>query len=130
MTKPLTLKKPLTVGSFISTLFFSRTQAHIFHLSSTGPGSYARHIALEGYYTDIVNLVDGLAESYQGTYGIITDYNCSFSIESDVVTYFEKLLEYVNSSRKVFGSESDLQNTVDEIVSLIKGTLYKLKNLR
>lgn len=130
MTKPLTVKKPLTVGSFVSTLMFSRTQAHILHLSATGPGSYARHKALEDYYTGIVDFVDTLAESYQGCYGIITDYHCSFTIESDAISYFEGLLEYLNTNRKVFGTESDLQNLVDEIVTLVKQTLYKLKNLR
>ena len=32
------------------------------------------HSALNIYYDDIVGLVDGLVESYQGRYGIITGY--------------------------------------------------------
>lgn len=62
------------IGQFISTLFASRTQAHIFHLQTIGEGSFAMHSALNIYYDDIVGLVDGLVESYQGRYGIITGY--------------------------------------------------------
>jgi len=47
------------VVQFTSTLFASRTQAHIFHLQTT---SYAQHIALGEYYGGIVDLVDGLTE--------------------------------------------------------------------
>ena len=62
------------MASFISTLFASRTQAHIFHLQVTGPGSFAKHKALDDYYNEIIDLTDGLVESYQGRYGIITGY--------------------------------------------------------
>ena len=55
----------------VSKLFHSRTQAHVFHLQTK---SYAEHIALIGYYVDIINLVDGVIESYQGKYGIIGKY--------------------------------------------------------
>ena len=50
-------------GSFIGTLFQSRTQAHIMHLQSN---SYAQHVALQGYYEEIVDIIDSLVESYQG----------------------------------------------------------------
>ena len=62
------------VGQFISTLFASRTQAHVFHLQTTGEGSFATHSALNTYYDEIVGITDGIAESFQGKYGIITGY--------------------------------------------------------
>jgi len=49
-----------------SILMHSRTQAHIFHLGVSGPGAYAAHKALQDYYEGIVDLIDGLVESYQG----------------------------------------------------------------
>ena len=58
----------------ISTLLESRTQAHIFHWQTTGPGSYATHIALQGYYDVLPDMIDTLVESYQGKHGIITGY--------------------------------------------------------
>ncbi len=59
------------MGQFVSTLMASRTQAHIFHLQTP---SFAAHKALNEYYENIVDIIDGLVESYQGKYGIITGY--------------------------------------------------------
>jgi len=53
---------------FIGTLMQSRNQAHIYHLQTN---SFAAHKALQEYYEEIVDLVDGLVESYQGKYGIL-----------------------------------------------------------
>ena len=128
----MSLKDKLTgtisVGDFISTLLFSRTQVHVFHLQTN---SYATHKALETYYEDIVDLVDTLVETYQGTNSIIKLYsnNEKFAYGSSEIKYLEGVLTYVQTNRLIVGEDSDMQNIVDEIVSLIKQTLYKLKNL-
>ena len=59
------------VGQFVSTLFASRTQAHIYHLQTP---SFAAHSALNTYYDEIVGLTDSFVEGYQGKYGIIGGY--------------------------------------------------------
>ena len=84
----------------LASLFFhSRTQAHIFHLGVKGPGAYAAHKALEGYYEEIVELIDGLVESYQGKNGLIKfgavsgiDNDCSIK---NIISYFEKYFNVV-----------------------------------
>ena len=58
----------------ISTLMASRDQAHIFHWQTTGPGSFAAHMALGGYYDAIPGMVDSLVETYQGKHGILKGY--------------------------------------------------------
>lgn len=124
------VKITVTVPNFIGCLLFSRTQAHIFHWQTT---SFARHKALDDYYSGIVDLVDSLVEAYQGTNPIIKGFINNERIsnnEEGVIPYFEKLLLYVQEYRQVIGSDSDLQNIIDEIVNLIKSTLYKLKNLK
>ena len=82
-----------------SILMHSRTQAHVFHLGVNGPGAYSAHKALNKYYDEIVDLIDGLVESYQGKYGLIQfrpvaglDNNCDVS---NIVKYFEKLISIV-----------------------------------
>jgi len=124
------LKSTNKVAEFVMCLLHSRTQAHIFHFQTT---SFAKHKALEDYYTGIVDLVDGLVEAYQGTNGIIKGYNnterCNNN-EDGVILYFDKLLVYVKETRTIMSSDSDIQNSIDEIVMLIKSTLYKLKNLK
>jgi len=123
-------KKVNNPAELISTLFFSRTQAHIFHLQTS---SYARHNALGDYYDSIVGLTDSLVEAYQGTNGVLKGYTSESrfgQLEVEVIPYFEKLLLYIEKARSTVGEDSDLQNTVDEIVSLVKSTLYKLKHLK
>jgi len=118
-----------TVPQFISTLFASRTQAHIFHLQTT---SFAQHKALNKYYDGIIDLIDPFIESYQGKYGIIRGYSspASFREDDDTIKYFEGLVKYVELTRERLPQDSYLQNQVDEIVALIESTVYKLKYLR
>ena len=52
----------------------SRDQAHIFHWQTTGPGSFAAHMALGGYYDAIPDMVDALVEAHQGKHGILKGY--------------------------------------------------------
>jgi len=87
------------VAKFISVLLASREQAHIFHLQTP---SYAQHKALQGYYEDIVDLIDSYVESYQGRYGILKGYKPTTQIFEDDSTlrYFAGLLSYVDNVRK------------------------------
>jgi hypothetical protein len=120
------------IGLLLGTLMQSRNQAHVYHLQATGPGSHAAHLALQAYYEDIVPLVDDLAEGLQGRYGIITGYNMAGTIKEDgnAVAYFETLCKFVEVIRKQIPQDSYIQNQVDEVVSLIETTKYKLINLQ
>lgn len=119
------------IGQFISTLFASRTQAHIYHLQTP---SFAAHKALNEYYDEIVGITDGLVESYQGKYGIITGYTNIALQEYEsceaIIMFFETLCMYVEKIRQVICQDSYIQNQIDEIVALIKSTIYKLRFLK
>ena len=120
----------------LASLFFhSRTQAHVFHLGVKGPGAFAAHSALNTYYDEIVGLVDGLVESYQGKYGLIKfqpvnglDNNCEIK---NIIGYFDKLiaaLEKLRQDAKL--KDSWIQNQIDNISELLYSTKYKLVNLQ
>ena len=117
------------VVKFISILLSSREQAHIFHLQSP---SYAQHKALQGYYEDIVDLIDTYVESYQGRYGILKGYKPSNTILEDdsTVSYFMGLQKFVDETRSQLPQDGELNNTIDEIAGLISSTVYKLKFLK
>jgi hypothetical protein len=121
--------RPELVAKFVSTLMHSRNQAHIFHLQTT---SYAAHKALQGYYDDIVDLIDSYVEMYQGRYGILTGYSVATQIydESSVMKYFGGLQTFVDQVREELPQHGELNNTVDEISGLIASTIYKLKFLQ
>jgi len=119
-------------ATLIGTLLQSRTQAHIYHWQTQGPGSLAAHTALGAYYEAIPALVDSLVESFQGRYGIVRGYKMASTLREDTnyVTYFEALCKFVETSRKAVPQDSYLQNQIDTIVELIESTKYKLLNLQ
>ena len=114
----------------ISKLFNSRNQVHIFHLQVK---DYAQHIALNGYYDGIGDLIDGVVESYQGKYDIITGYSSEeykdFDSIENVVKYLKGLANDVDSVHKQT-KESFIQNQLDTINELIYSTIYKLRFLK
>lgn len=118
-----------------SILMHSRTQAHVFHLGVNGPGAYSAHMALGDYYDKIVDLLDGLVESYQGKYGLIQfkpvinlDNNCDVS---NIVKYFDKLIHIVCALRQTPNlADSFIQNEIDNVMNLLYSTKYKLVNLQ
>ena len=119
-------------GLFLGTLMQSRNQAHIYHLQVQGMGSFAAHKALQEYYEGIVDRIDGIAESYQGRYGIITGYKMPEAIREDnnARMYFDGLSKFVETIRKQIPQDSYIQNQIDEVVDLIESTKYKLKFLQ
>ena len=118
-------------AKLISYLLHSRTQTHIFHLQTD---SFAAHMALNGYYDGIVGLVDGLVESYQGKYGILTNYSNFNILEykscEDIIMYLHGLNMTVDKCRKSIHQDSYIQNQIDTVVELISSTIYKLKFLK
>ena len=110
-------------------LLHSQTQVHIFHL---GTKSYAEHKALQKYYESIDGIVDGIIESYQGQYGLLTDYKSSknetYKDKKQVLKYFIGLLDTIDEKRESV-DESYLQNQIDTVEELIYSTMYKLRFL-
>ena len=120
----------------LASLFFhSRTQAHVFHLRVKGPGAYATHKALQEYYEEIIELIDGLVESYQGKNGLIEfqevegiDNNAS---HENIIKYFEKLAAALDKLRADESlQDTYIQNQIEGVAELIYSTLYKLENLQ
>jgi DNA-binding ferritin-like protein len=116
----------------VSRLLHSQTQVHIFHLGTKGSGSYAAHKALQGYYEGIDALVDGVIESFQGKYGLVTNYETydmdKFESVKKCISYFNDLNKMITDKRKSV-KDSYIQNQIDTIQELLFSTLYKLKFL-
>ena len=122
------------VIQFMSTLMSARTQAHVFHLGTKGPGSFAAHKALNEFYDSFLDTVDGFVESYQGKYGIVSGWGNvgiqDFQSVEQVRAYFETLVAFIEKVRTVACQDSYLQNQIDEMIELIYSLLYKLTNLQ
>jgi hypothetical protein len=117
-------------SEMISLLLHSRTQAHTLHLQTK---SYPEHMALNGYYDGIGDLIDGLVESYQGKYAIIESYKSydlvSYKSTENTIKYLQDLCKKIESLRDCC-KDSFIQNQIDTVCELINSTLYKLRFLK
>ena len=115
-----TVKPEIVIGQ----LFQSRDIIHIAHLQTT---SFSEHKALDGYYTDIIDLIDDIIESYFGIIGKRLNFKIPASEYMNAKTHLIYMKDYMMKHRGVFGMENThLQNSIDEVLSLITSTLYQL----
>lgn len=122
--------KANTIEEFFGTLQQATVETWKKHLKTD---KYSKHIALNDFYEDIVELVDTLIEDYMGIYGKVEDYkNLMTTDKMSAVEYLEELRDLCKSSSKELFKEDDseLFSDIDNIVSLIDSTLYKLKELK
>jgi hypothetical protein len=117
-------------AEMISLLLHSRTQTHTLHLQTE---SYPEHKALNEYYDGIVDIIDGLVESYQGKYGIIKGYKtydiAEYKSTDSTIKYLKDLCGKVEKLRGCC-KDSYIQNQIDTACELINSTLYKLRFLK
>ncbi len=119
----------MSCEAFIGNLFLARDVAHSVHLNTR---SFAKHSALNEFYTEIIELADSFAEAYQGKYGLIGPIALqSAKKTNNVVEFLEDMAQTIMSDRyDVVENEcTPLQNIIDEILALFYSTLYKLKFL-
>lgn len=115
------------VEECVMRLLNSATNTHVMHFQTK---SYSVHKALETYYTEIVDLVDTFVESYQGKFGIIEHYPMDNELPTkEPLQYLISVIDYLKEARPLLPQDTELQNILDEIASLLDSTLYKLRFL-
>jgi hypothetical protein len=119
----------MTCEVMLGQLFLARDVAHSVHLSTR---SYAKHVALNSFYDNVIELADKFAEAYQGRYGLIGPIKRVTTKETDsIVPFLQTSMEGIENMRYKVCDKADtpLQNIIDEIIGLYLSTLYKLKFL-
>jgi DNA-binding ferritin-like protein len=124
-------KETGSVSKFISKLLESREMAQVYHWTVKGDmGSHAAHLALEAYYSGVIEFIDDIVEIYQGQYGLIEGYDIIDTTDSkskDRLDYFKETVEFVKSGRTCIKAEdTHIHNIVDELIALQYKTIYKL----
>jgi hypothetical protein len=107
-------------NKFIGELFKSRDAMHLTHLNTT---SFAEHKALNAYYDGILDLTDKFSEVYFGRYKRL-DIVIPESKVMPAVEHLKEMQMLIDGERNNYSSE--LQNILDEMLSLINQTLYLL----
>jgi hypothetical protein len=119
----------MKAADFIGLFFLARDVTHSVHLNTR---SYAKHKALQKFYTNIIDLADSFAEAYQGRNGLVGPISLmSAKKTSNVIEFLENQLAEIESVRYDVCDKDDapLQNLIDGIIELYLSTLYKLRFL-
>ena len=112
-------------AEFVQTLLHATTNTHILHWQTK---SYAEHIALGTFYTELPELVDKVAEAVMGKYDMTFTFKDSYYTPAKTgKEELESLKEYVSDERKELPQDSEIQNEIDNIANLINSTLYLLR---
>lgn len=119
----------MKASDFVGMLFLARDVAHSVHLNTR---SFAKHMALQGFYEEIVGLADSFAEAYQGKYGLMGPISLmSAKKTGNIIEFLQDQMEEIEAERfKIVDKDcTPLHNIIDEIVALYLSTLYKLRFL-
>ena len=119
----------MNCANFVGILFLGRDVAHSVHLNTR---SFSKHMALNTFYDEIVELADKFSEAYQGRHGLIGPITLqSAKKQGNIIEFLTDSLADIEANRYKVCDEKDsaIQNIIDEIVSLYLSTLYKLKFL-
>lgn len=119
----------MKASDFVGMLFLARDVAHSVHLNTR---SFAKHMALQGFYEEIVGLADNFAEAYQGKYGLMGPISLmSAKKTGNIVEFLQDQMDEIEAERfKIVDKDcTPLHNIIDEIVALYLSTLYKLRFL-
>ena len=116
-------------ADFVGELFLARDVAHSVHLNTR---SFSKHMALNTFYDEIIDLADKFAEAYQGRHGLIGPIAVPAAKKTtNIIDFLQDAVSEVEKARYEVCEKTDtpIQNIIDEIVGLYLSTLYKLKFL-
>ena len=113
------------IAKAVGIMFAGRTATHIMHLKTK---SYAEHKALNEFYDEIIDLVDGLAEATQGQYGLLDIPFITVAVPNDSTVFLKGQLTELEKVMKCV-DEDYLMSIFQEIQRLYRSTIYKLVNL-
>ena len=120
--------KANNIGELFGTLQQSVIAEWRKHLQT---GKYSKHMALDEFYKDMPEAVDDLIEAYQGHNSVkVEDYkNIIDATEYDALGYLEALHDMIHESKYLLEG-SELLSLLDECLSIIDSTMYKLRELK
>jgi hypothetical protein len=119
----------MKAADYIGILFLARDVAHSVHLNTR---SFSKHMALNQFYDNIIELADKFTEAYQGRHGLVGPITLmSARKTANIIEFLEDSMKEIEECRYEVCEKTDtpLQNIIDEIVGQYLSTLYKLKFL-
>jgi hypothetical protein len=82
---------------------------------------------LGGFYENIIEHTDALAECYFGIYGQITEFPATYHMPKEPLAYLQSLQRFVKESRSDLPQDPEICQLIDNIAQEIDTTIYLLK---
>ena len=116
------------VAVFVLLCLHAVTNNHINHWRTD---SFAIHKSLGKFYLELGDALDDFVEAYMGKYGQIKDYPEFYALPNkDALSELKMLCGALTALRDKMPDDSELENLLDNIESLIDSTMYKVKFLK
>ena len=119
----------MKASEFVGILFLGRDVAHSVHLNTR---SFSKHMALNTFYTEIIEHADAFAEAYNGRHGLLGQIVIPANKKTaNIVEFLQGQLAEIEAARYEVCDKTDtsLQQLIDNIVELYLTSLYKLRFL-
>ena len=118
----------MTIEELFGTLQQSVVSTWRKHLRTA---KYAKHMALDEFYKEMPEKVDALIEAWMGANGrkIKSYVNVLQSSNMNTLKYLGELKKVCKQGYDLLDDNEELEGLLDDIVSLINSTLYKVKEL-
>jgi hypothetical protein len=115
------------IEELVGRVFATRNAAHIAHWRTK---SFAQHVALDEFYSGLVEKIDEIVEVYQGAFGLI-DAPTIPSVKPDgILQHIADETSWIEENREKIAQEfCAVENLLDDLAGLYSRTYYKLKNL-
>jgi len=131
LPEPKEPKQQVAVESIVELVQRVYTDRVLTHLGHWATGSYAVHMALESFYSDVIDPLDDLVEDYQAAFGKMPKVEFKkFETEGDCLPCLKETVKWINKNRKkICRDVTALENILDEISGVYLKAIYKLENL-
>ncbi|EAZ2022978.1 hypothetical protein BZF66_06665 [Salmonella enterica] len=118
--------------TFVDNSIFMESQAHHWHLQCN---YYSKHMELDEFYEDLPELVDTFVEGLMNTRGplpIGMDAQYTFVPLENAISTLEVYVEQARQIHRLLDEREDFGsvNSLEDIISFVEATLYKLKHLQ
>jgi hypothetical protein len=114
-------------AELVARCFAARNAMHFFHLLTP---SYSAHIAAQTFYEEIVGLTDAVAEGLIGRLGRFEAFPNVKESAIDGLQIVGNLTRWIDSNREIISEFSEIQNDIDNILTLCNSTAYRLRELK
>lgn len=119
------------INTLVQTALAMAAKSHAWHLSVTGLGSYAQHLAYGSLYEYFHDAADKLSESAQGA-GLEPKFSAvsfKFCPLEDAIPDIEDYIQLLETTQRSIKGNDWLNNIIQEIQGELNAHLYKLKRL-